>query len=472
MTQPNELADEAAQLRRRLERERATRLQAEQIAEKGLRDLYEKQKHVELLAEISAAANSTKSMNDVLQCALMHVCRINNWDIGHCLLTEGSGNAARLRSNKCWHAPNLEGFHSFWRVSEEMEFPLGSGLPGRVLESAKPHWIFDVREDGNFPRVVFAQQCGLKGAVAFPILSGPDVVGVLEFFAVSVRKPDEAQTEIMSQIGLQLGRVIERHRAEAAMQARTDELIKARNEARLADQAKSAFLSNMSHELRTPLNAIIGFSEILSKDTRGPVEKETYRSYASSIHGAGIHLLKIVNEVLDFSKLSSAALELSEREVDLRDIIAESIRQMQPQADEAKLKLIADIHPALPGLRADEKRLRQILFHLLSNAVKFSEEGGEVRVAAAERAGGIAITVADTGIGMEKNLIPVALEWFSQIDKRLSRQHEGTGLGLPLTKMLVELHGGTLSIESAPKAGTTVTVLFPRERILVRGVAA
>jgi signal transduction histidine kinase len=234
--------------------------------------------------------------------------------------------------------------------------------------------------------------------------------------------------------------------------------------AEAANRAKSEFLANMSHELRTPLNAIIGFSEVLKSQVFGPLS-ERYQSYAGDIFSSGSHLLGLINEILDLSKLEAGQFELHEAEMDLTVVINASIRIVEPQAEKGHVRLSARVEEGLPPLRADERRIRQVLINLLSNAVKFTPEGGRVRISCLRHGAGVGISIADTGIGMAQDDIPKALEPFGQIDSKLARKYEGTGLGLPLAKHLVELHGGTLGIESRVNAGTTVTILFPPVRM-------
>ena len=463
---------EIARLKRRLERERATRLQAESISEEGLRDLYEKKLQLQLLARIAAASNQTTSVIEVLQFAVTQICEFTSWEVGHSYLASGSGESLRLLSTRTWHASDLSRLAQFRSVTEAMEFRPGIGLPGRVLATGKPLWVLDVTDDENFPRRPFARESGLRGAVAFPVVSGDEVVAILEFFSSVAREPNETLLDLMSQIGLQLGRAIERQRAQDRLREWTIELTKARDDAKAADRAKSDFLATMSHELRTPLNAIIGFSEMIKAELLGPIGNERYRAYADNIFSSGTHLLGLINDILDISKLDAEYLELKEDSVDLRTEILNCIETMAPMAEKGLVGLSATFETELPQLLADNKRLRQILLNLISNAIKFTPENGEVRVCASCSGEGLVIAVADTGIGMAPHEIPKALERFGQIDSRLARKYEGTGLGLPLTKRLVELHGGVLAIESRPNAGTVVSVVFPIERIRVGPLAA
>ena len=235
--------------------------------------------------------------------------------------------------------------------------------------------------------------------------------------------------------------------------------------AETANRTKSEFLANMSHELRTPLNAILGFSEVIKTAMFGPID-ERYKAYGADINASGSHLLKLINQILDLSKLEAGQVELDEDEVDLGVVFVASWRLIEAQAERSRIRVSAVLENDLPLVRADDRRIRQIVINLLSNAVKFTPEGGQVRLEAYRENGGVNFVVRDTGIGMSPQDIPKALEPFGQIDSKISRKYEGTGLGLPLAKHLVELHGGTLTIESTVNAGTAVTVTLPAERVV------
>ena len=243
------------------------------------------------------------------------------------------------------------------------------------------------------------------------------------------------------------------------------ELVKAKERAESASTAKSEFLANMSHELRTPLNAIIGFSEIIKSRKFGPTS-ERYPEYARDIFNSGTHLLALINDILNLSRLEAGQLELQDAEIDLRATVEACMNFVETQARQAGIQLSASLDDNLTLIRADERRLRQILINLLANAVKFTPENGQVRVTSTLTDAGLAIAVLDSGIGMAPEDIPKAMAFFGQVDSKISRKQEGTGLGLPLAKQLVELHGGTFTIQSAVNAGTTVTFVLPLERII------
>lgn len=253
----------------------------------------------------------------------------------------------------------------------------------------------------------------------------------------------------------------------ALLAAREEQLNTALVAASDADRTRSNFLALMSHELRTPLNAIIGFSEILSGEMFGAHTVKAYGGYARDILGAGRHLLALINDILDLSKCDAGHLELHAEPVDLNGLVRDCIRFLAARAADGKVTLVVSVPEDLPPVRADALRLKQVILNLLSNAVKFTLPGGNVEVAAIlAKDGGIEISIADTGIGMEPSQIPIALEPFRQISSPLARNVEGTGLGLSLAKALTERHGGTLSIESEPKAGTTVRIHLPPGRTI------
>ena len=243
------------------------------------------------------------------------------------------------------------------------------------------------------------------------------------------------------------------------------DLAAAKIAAESSNKAKAYFIANMSHELRTPLNAILGFSEIIKNAAFGPIASN-YREYAEDIHSSGSHLLGLINEVLDLSKLEAGQFELVERQVDLAALAESSMRFVEPQAQKAQISLSHSIGPAVSYLRADERRMRQILINILANAVKFTPPGGQIKLAMNRTDKGLLITVSDSGIGIPADKIELAMEPFSQVETGTSRNYQGTGLGLPLAKRLVELHGGSLSLESQVSQGTVVTIILPPERVL------
>lgn len=234
-----------------------------------------------------------------------------------------------------------------------------------------------------------------------------------------------------------------------------------------ANRSKSEFLASMSHELRTPLNAINGFSEIIMNESYGPVGDKRYQEYAADIHNSGQHLLDLINDILDLSKVESGTDELREENIEIRDVINSVLGLVEERAEKKDLELELDVADDAAVLWADRRKVKQILINLMSNAIKFTPAGGKVTVRVWSNVeSGYYFQVVDTGIGMEQEDIPKALTPFQQIDSAANRKYEGTGLGLPLTKSLVELHGGSMNLQSEVGAGTTVTVRFPADRVV------
>jgi two-component system cell cycle sensor histidine kinase PleC len=247
---------------------------------------------------------------------------------------------------------------------------------------------------------------------------------------------------------------------------------KHRSQAEAANAAKTQFLANVSHELRTPLNAILGFSEILKEQMYGPLGAREYADYAADIHESGTLLLNLINDLLDMAKIESGKFELQEEACDVADIVDTVTRVVAERAMRAQVGIEQRVAP-LPPLLADDRKVRQILLNLLSNAIKFTPAGGTVCISAGpDAAGRIAITVSDTGIGIPPHQLERVLEPFTQVENIMTRKHAGTGLGLPLSKSLMDLHGGTLTLASELGSGTTVTIAFPASRNLLATATA
>tara|TARA_B100000427_G_scaffold77999_1_gene63605 strand:- start:106 stop:1620 length:1515 start_codon:yes stop_codon:yes gene_type:complete len=257
-----------------------------------------------------------------------------------------------------------------------------------------------------------------------------------------------------------------RRRIDEAAQARTD-MERQKNRAERASRAKTEFLSNMSHELRTPLNAIIGFSSSLGAGVYGPLANDRQEDCLRDINTSGSHLLALINDILDISAAEARQLQLCETHVDLARTTAEALRMFDHDLSMKGIRLHAVIGPGLPRLRADERRILQILLNLLSNAVKFTGPGGRVTIEARELDDGdLRLVVSDTGIGMDEEELEIAMSRFGQVAHHMTRDHQGTGLGLPLVIELAKIHDATIEVSSARGKGTRVTIDFPPSRVI------
>jgi PAS domain S-box-containing protein len=296
-----------------------------------------------------------------------------------------------------------------------------------------------------------------------PIYSADGNVVAISTVVTDITELKQAQAALQStneELELRIAERTAHLEEEIAERKRTEKaLLTAKLEAETSSKIKTDFLANMSHELRTPLNAIIGFGQFL-KVLPDDNLSEKQDEYVDDILGSGRHLLRLINDVLDISAIEAGKLEIHIENVNIAPIIQDVVRLVQARADTGKVQISVDVERS--KFRVDELRLKQILLNLLSNAIKFTPEGGEVSVKCnQEKNEALKIVISDNGVGMTKEHIEQALELFGQVDSSLERKYEGTGLGLPLAKRLVEAHGGTLDIESKTKAGTVITIEFP-----------
>jgi two-component system sensor histidine kinase/response regulator len=384
---------------------------------------------------------------------LQAICESLSWSVG--AIWRVDQKQELLTCVETWRMPSVQ-VEEFDRDTHSQTFPRGVGLPGRIWSQAQPTWIEDVTCDANFPRSPIAAKEGLHAAFGFPIRLGAEVLGVLEFFSHQIQRPDVQLLDMMGAVGSQIGQFIERKDVEDALRMYARDLEIARNRAEEAARAKSEFLANISHEIRTPMNAIIGMSE-LALGTRITREQ---REYLTTIQGSADALLALVNDLLDFSTVEARKLQLDRVGFNLRDALEDTMRVLAPRAHQKGVELACHVHPDVPEtVVGDPLRLRQIVMNLVGNAVKFTEHGEVVlRVEAQAPVDGnvqLHFMVRDTGIGIPPEKQAVIFDAFSQADSSTTRRYGGTGLGLAISAQLVELMGGTISVESEPGRGST-----------------
>ena len=274
-------------------------------------------------------------------------------------------------------------------------------------------------------------------------------------------KPGESKSgSLMGEYSSLLADAVLRQRTRRAEHA-------ARIEAELSGKIKSEFIANMSHELRTPLNTVIGFSKILMEHQRRRLPDTEIVEYANLVNDAAQHLLSVINDILDISKIQSGRYTLDKREVMIDEVLQGSLLQLKQLASDAGIEVIREINPQLGPVRGDPNKLRQIFTNLIGNAIKFSRTGNSVTVTAARtQDGGVYVMIRDSGVGMTEDELRMALEPFGQVDGGKARWREGTGLGLPIAKSLIELHSGELRINSVKNEGTEVIVLLPPRHLV------
>ena len=394
-----------------------------------------------LFQQIAKTTHEPATVEEVMQISMDLICRKIGWPVGHLYLVS-EDSSQELISTPVWHMEHPEFYQTFRDITEQTNFRLGVGLPGRVLATGKPDWIYDVTQDPNFPRAHLAKDIGVKTGFGFPILIEERVVGVLEFFSPETIELDSKLLEVMGYVGAQLGRVVERRQGEAI-------LLQAKSEAEAAAKAKSDFLATMSHEIRTPMNGIIGMSDILLDMNLAEDQKDCLLT----IKDSGDALLTIINDILDFSKIEAGKLTLETIDFDIRDTLEGVLDLLGFKAQEKGLELVGLVDPNLTTtVQGDPTRLRQILMNLVGNALKFTEQGEViVKVHLEEESPThvlLRFTITDTGIGLTPEGCSRLFQAFSQEDSSTTRKYGGTGLGLSISKRLAELMGGTIGVQS------------------------
>ncbi len=330
-----------------------------------------------------------------------------------------------------------------------------TGYNGRSILEKRTIHVPDVMADSDRPGIAKAthEATGLRAILVVPMISDGEAIGSITTSFTEPGEFTEKQIALLNSFAAQAVIAIRNARLFREIQDKSRQL-------EIANQHKSDFLANMSHELRTPLNAIIGFSEVLVEKMFGEVN-EKQLDYLQDIHSSGKHLLSLINDILDLSKIEAGRMELDVADFDLRSALENAITLVKERAQRNGITLGLEVDPSLGNFRGDERKFKQILLNLLSNAVKFTPEGGKVSVAARPGANVVEFSVTDTGVGIAAGHQELVFEEFRQVGNDYTRKAEGTGLGLALTKRFVELHGGTIRLESVPGKGSTFTFTIP-----------
>ena len=402
-----------------------------------------------LLQRVAVAANEAREPEEAFQVAADEVCASTGWPLGH-VLTRPEGTD-ELVSTGIWHADDPDATAAFQEVTEALVFTPGVGLPGRVLASRHAEWVEDFGVETHWPRHPHALALDYRAAFAFPVLVGTEVVGVLEFFAPDSAGRDENLLRIMAHIGTVLGRVVERTRAEHALAEQNEAL-------RQLDGLKDEFVSLVSHELRTPLTSIRGYLELVLDDAETPLSGE-HRAFLDVVQRNADRLLRLVGDLLFVAQVDAGRLIVERAEVDLAAVAAECVKAAEPIAARREVRVVVDARPTV--LVGDRARLGQLLDNLVSNAIKFSPEGGEVRVRVAAAGGRAELDVSDSGIGIPADEQDQLFERFFRSSNARRAAIQGTGLGLVIFRAIAEAHGGTVAVTSREGEGTTFRVELP-----------
>ena len=395
---------------------------------------------IQLLQAVTTAANRSSSIEHTARTCLSLICAYIGWPVCHVYL-RADQTSDQVSSTPIWTLHDEVRFAAFRQATDRGSALAGSGLPGCVLASGRPQWIVSLADETPLSeRTRAALDAGLRSGFAFPIVVEEKIIGILEFFSLYTVSPDAELLNILEHIGLQLGQVVIRQRAEADLQ-------RAKASAESANRAKSEFLTTMSHEMRTPMNAILGMADLLSES---PLRAEQ-RDYVRVFQKAGANLLELINDILDLSKVESGHVELESIVFDLGVLLERVVEMMVSRANDQGLQLTLQVLPDVPAnLVGDPNRLRQILVNLIGNALKFTPQGSvtlrvEKEAVSAEEGGALSwlrFNVIDTGIGIATDKIEMIFERFTQADSSTTRKYGGTGLGLAISKGLVELMGG------------------------------
>jgi signal transduction histidine kinase len=429
--------DEAQELREQLEAERHARLEAERLAAENARALYDRQDELELLEMVAASSNEATAIEPALGAAIVYVCAHMRWPVGHAYLADE--HSGELRPTGVWYLEDEARFAAFRDATEQRVVP---GLPARVNGAGQAAWVADVATEPEFSRAEVALAAGLHSGFAFPILIGTHTVGALEFFADQPAEPDPVLLSLMAQIGVQLGRVVERDRARAELERSNADL--------------EAFAYLASHDLAGPLRTVAGFVSLLERRYGDDLDDEGREIIGYAVDGVR-RMQAMIDDLLLYSRAGTS--DLRPELIALDEVVAAALQDLAPAVLESGGSIEVS---ELPRVRADPHQLQRVFQNLVGNALKYTAPGVAPRVSVEARAteDGWELSVADNGIGIAPADAERVFEMFARV--RGAEAYEGTGLGLAICRRMVERHGGRLWVEPNPGGGSIFRFTLPR----------
>jgi PAS domain S-box-containing protein len=423
------------------------------------RDITERKRTESRLALQYAVTQILSESPDFVESAqhvLRAVCESLDWEVG--AFWKVDQQTETMNSIEICHATSMA-TPEFDRMTKTMTFKKGEGLPGRIWQLGKPVWINNFSADHNFTRAMVAMREGLHGAFGFPILVGSEVWGVIEFFSPEIREPDEELLKLVKGIGGQIGQFTRRKLAEEERAELFKRERAVRADAEKANRLKDEFLATLSHELRTPLNAVIGWSRMLSS---GRLDRDSSKHALEVIERNAWAQKQIIEDILDVSRVITGKLQLNLSPVDLVGVVDAALDAVRPAMEAKEIQIETLIDASLRMVSGDPDRLQQVVWNILSNAAKFTPNGGKIEISVNQTNTHVHIQVKDSGPGIEPAFLPHVFERFRQADGSTTRMHGGLGLGLAIVRHLVELHGGTIAVENREDGqGAIFTIRLP-----------
>ncbi|MBI5512438.1 MAG: GAF domain-containing sensor histidine kinase [Deltaproteobacteria bacterium] len=439
--------DQEARLRRleaRVDRARRALAEAEATAERSVRSLYERERAVDLLQDITAAANSFETPSDAVRHTLERVCGHAGWPVGHAWELDPSGVA---RSLDLWSIDDHARRAPFVHATRGTTLGQGEGLVGSAALGGEALWVASLAAEPRFLRQRAAEAAGLRAGCWLPITSGPSVLGVMEFFTERQGAPPQELLELLQHAATQLGRSYERQRSSVVLSSALALAVE-------ASKTKSSFLAMMSHEVRTPLNILVGAASVLADDIP---DGDPRSDLSAAMEGASRRLLRTIHGILDLAQLSSGGFVRRQELVAVSTLVGDLVEEYRPRAASRGTTLTWSTEAPRSRLPFDEYCLRSAVRELLDNAVRFTQ-GGQIDVHLRRENAGLCLELRDTGRGMSPEFLPRAEEPFTQEDEGNTRSHEGVGIGLALARQFLQVNNATMTIESRKGRGTIVRI--------------